>query len=503
MGGDCHYFGPVTPDSGNQSFRSPLQGSWASCLASSVREPRRHIALAGVGPHAKNNLLPLFAEDATIRLSAVIERRSREEDARAAVAGHAGHTRFTWCPDEAAYNDLLPTEVSSSLDRLVRADRLDGLVVATHPRAHAAYLRWAASRGVDVLVDKPVTAHPLVDEQSARDLELVYNDLRSLFEVSSATAAVMANRRAHPGYCFVKEYATAFAAEHGVPLTSVESSFGHGYWNMPNEFFTREDHSYRDGYGALLHGGYHAIDVACWLLDANGALGHGAAYDEVRVSTRHVNPADFFCQVNEHAYELAFGPTDIGRWMTPDAIAAAAAFGATDVWLLFQRRRSGRTITTGAIYVGESTVNMRAWLDLPTDTYRGNGRVSRERVTLQFAHLLAIEARYRRGFSGSLDAEDGIFSVDIMRNSRLLGGNAVEQHVFTARDAESLCAVGRREIFRRWIARVQTGSELGTHSNAISILSAAERSIIRDRAGLSPEVVIQVDPASVHAVDCP
>jgi predicted dehydrogenase len=464
-------------------------------------EPRRHIALAGIGLHAKHNHLRLFAEDPTIQLSAVIERRSREEDARAAVAGNAGNTRFIWCPDEASYNDLLPTEVSGSLDRLVRADRLDGLVVATHPRAHAAYLRWAASRGVDVLVDKPVTAHPLVDEQSALDLERVYKDLQSLFEVGSATAAVMTSRRAHPGYCFVKDYATAFAAEHGVPLTGIDSFFGHGYWNMPDELFTRENHSYRDGYGALLHGGYHAIDTACWLLDANEALGCGAAYDEVRVSTRHVGPADFLSQVNEHAYELAFGPTDVGHWMTPDAIAAAAAFGATDVWLLFQRRRSGRAITTGAIYVGESSVCMRAWRDLPTDTYRGNGRVSRERVTLQFAHLLAIEARYRRGFSGSLDAQDGVFSVDIMRNSRLLGGDAVEQHLFAARDTESLCDEGRREIFRRWIARVQTGSELGTHSNAISLLTAAERSIIRDRAGLTPEVLIHVDPAGVHAVD--
>ncbi|OBK37154.1 hypothetical protein A5658_04560 [Mycobacterium sp. 1245111.1] len=338
-----------------------------------------------------------------------------------------------------------------------------------------------------------MTAHQLVDDQSARDLELVYDDLRSLFEASSASAAVMTSRRAHRGYSFVKEYATTFGTEHGVPLTSIESSFAHGYWNMPDEFFMRENHSYRDGYGVLLHAGYHAIDTVCWLLDANDALGYNAAYDEMRVSTRHVNAADFFCQVNEQAYELAFGPTDVGRWMTPDAIAAAAGFGATDVWLLFQRRRSGRTITTGAIHVGESAVCMRASRQLPADTYRGNGRVTRDRITLQFGHLLAIEARSRRGFGTSADAEDGVFSVDIMRNSSLLGGNAVEQHVFTARDTGSLCADGRREIFRRWIARLETGSELGSHSDAIKLLSAAERSIIRDRSGLPAEVQVHVD----------
>jgi hypothetical protein len=171
--------------------------------------------------------------------------------------------------------------------------------------------------------------------------------------------------------------------------------------------------------------------------------------------------------------------------------------------LLFQRRRSGRTITTGAIHVGESAVCMRASRQLPTDTYRGNGRVTRDRITLQFGHLLAIEARSRRGFGGSGDAEDGVFTVDIMRNSSLLGGSAVEQHTFTARDAESLCADGRREIFRRWIARVQTGSELGTHSDAIRLLSAAERSIIRDRAGLPPEVRIQVDAVRNCAANDP
>lgn len=462
---------------------------------------RARIAMAGVGPHARHNHLPLIqglGRELGAELSTVIELPSREASALERLAEHSIAADVLHCPDECAFDPRMPAPLAAELDRLLAAGRLDGLIVATDPRGHAMYLDWAATRGVDVLVDKPITAHPIEDERSARRLHQDYLAHTRAFAASGASASVMVSRRAHPGYVFLRNCATEFVESYGVPLTYVDSSFAHGYWNMPDEFFSRENHPYRHGYGALLHGGYHAVDAVCWVLGANAALDRGSDGARLEVTTRHVTPADFFAQVDEGVYKRLLG-SDVSPWMRAEKAAQATSFGETDVGVLFQMMRDGRALTTGSIRVMETSLSLRSWRELPEDTYRSNGRVSRERLVIHAGHLIAIEAETRRGLGSEDDADDGSFHVRVFRNDRLVDGPRLEQHTFSSAGAGTLCDDGREGIMRAWMERRATGSSLAEHAPSVELLAAACESMTLQRQGRAPSVSIARSDAPLDA----
>ena len=80
---------------------------------------------------------------------------------------------------------------------------------------------------------------------------------------------VQCQRRYHDGYLFIVDYLRKFIKDFGIPLTYIDILHGDGCWVLPNEFFERENHPYKYGYGKLMHSGYHFVDLLAWLLKLN------------------------------------------------------------------------------------------------------------------------------------------------------------------------------------------------------------------------------------------
>jgi hypothetical protein len=74
-------------------------------------------------------------------------------------------------------------------------------------------------------------------------------------------------------------------------------------WNTPEELSTREDHPYKYGYGMLMHGAYHYIDIAAQFLELNRKLFPGKKLS-ITLSSFSAHPFDQNVRVSKKVNEL-------------------------------------------------------------------------------------------------------------------------------------------------------------------------------------------------------
>jgi predicted dehydrogenase len=457
--------------------------------------PRR-LVIAGVGLHAQAHYLPLLSsmsKQGKGELIAAIDLKSRQPRVEQALA-QAGMrvAEFVGLDSE---QPSCQAEAFGRLDEIAAHYGCDGLIISTDPRNHLPYLRWGARRNVDVLVDKPLTARVMeFTSDSAGTIWSDYQLVRDLFSESTATVTIMAGRRLHAGYRLMRETISDIVNSYGVPISYLNMYHANGYWNMPDEFFSRENHPYKYGFGALLHGGYHAVDVAGWLLSANQSVISGNWADTMEVLTQHATPDDVMEQEPEALYRQLGLDGNIASAYTPEGRLRARTFGETDINISFAAKRGPRIVTMGGISVTETGLSTRAWGSLPEDTYKSNGRYSQERLTIHMGHLLTMHADDYRPLPEDADPDQlapAQFVLRILRNSRLIGGKPYEEHVISVPRGSDMRhtsftenAIG--ELFSRWMAGEAEVSGLETHGLSIALMGAAYESMFSRRRGLSP-----------------
>lgn len=442
------------------------------------------LVLVGVGLHAEHAYLPLIREREAagrLRLTAVVDVAGRGERVRRVLRTLGFRAPQVILLDEAqaAGKAAVP-----ALDALADAGLVDGAVVATDPRHHLHYLEWAALHGLPALVDKPLTARALdFTDAAAQSLLDDFHRVGKVFADVPADATMMVPRRCHPGFVFLRDTLHSAVCQLGVPLTHVDVYHSSGYWNMPDEFLTRENHPYRHGYGALLHSGYHFVDLAAQLLDLNRAAASEVQADRIEVGARYATPADVLAQVPRSFYERAGIGDGLDEAFSADGLRSAARCGETDLQLTVTALRGGRTLTLGGLRLLETGTSHRSWRNLPADTYKGNGKFAQDRISAHVGHLLGLHA---------WDESDGTgrrFVVEVTRNSTLIGGDAVTRRTFepvAARPggpAESLSVQGKRTLFQRWLDGRTEGLGLDTHETSIRLLVAAYQAMFRHRRG--------------------
>jgi predicted dehydrogenase len=450
--------------------------------------------LVGVGLHAEHSYLPALRNllaDGAVRLLAVVdvaERRAQVVETLSRCGVRPDHI-ITDDADAAAARGQ--ARGLARLARLTERERIDGMIVSTDPRSHRGVLEWAASRGIDVLVDKPVTAREMrFTDESAAELANDFRVLNKAFAGGGSAATVMVPRRLHPGYVFIREILREAVEQLGLPVTYLDLYHSSGYWNLPDEFLTRENHPYKYGYGALLHSGYHFIDLACWLLKVNEALQADWA-DRLDVVTQHANPDDVLEQEPHEFYRRVGLAAGLKEAYSRQNRALARGYGETDAHVGFRALRGQRAITLGSIRMVETGVSGRTWRDLPQDTYKGNGKFSQDRLTAHVGHVLSVHAWERHSEQAdTAGASPKEFVVEVLRNHRLIGGSRVEQRVFgqehAAGEHVSLSVLGKRELFARWLEGRTDGLTLDTHDLTVGLLTAAYTAMFRARRCLPP-----------------
>ncbi len=432
------------------------------------QEPIRSVALIGLGWHARRVYYPWLEEAALqgrLRISAVVDLHDNSDAVRGFLAQRRVAPDHLLFAEQDVSADRLPDELAARLTALRAAGQLDGVVISTEPRAHKRYVLWALEQGVHVLLDKPITA-PASATSTAEVAQALWSDFEDIAQALAASRSrlvVQAQRRAHPGYRFIKRTLDDFLLEYRVPVSFLELYHADGMWVMPDEW-DREHHAYKYRTGKLLHSGYHFVDLGSWLLEGNDRLSSSPSALEFQVQT--FEPKDFLALLDGR-YERLFGAERV-----PSPVPSVENHGEMDLTLMGRVLAEGNVRTLLSLQLLQSSFSRRASPAPAADPYKGAGRVRHERMTLQVGPLLSLqvhsyqahEVRDRRMQLPYGPGHLHHFDVYVFRNADVVGGVPFEKHEF-GKEAQQQGhnEQARLDLLEAFLAGRPSGSELEEH----------------------------------------
>jgi hypothetical protein len=310
---------------------------------------------------------------------------------------------------------------------------------------------------------------------------------------------IQCQRRFHPVYQFVKDQLINVVEEYQIPVTYIDSYHCDGMWNMPDEFLSRENHPYKYGYGKLFHSGYHFIDIVCWLLQAN-KYAEGKQADSLELYTTDMRPHDFMHVINDKNYEHLFENsklTDLFKRHKKDPIDVT---GEIDLHTLMRFTQNEKLVTTVNLGLMQNGFSRRGWIDLPENTYKGNGRIRHERMNIQIGPLMNIQLHSyqskevaERANSNTDDVgELEHLDVYIFRNTKLIGGKEFEK--FSAKDLMNkkenkfigFNESARKTCLKTFLKTQKGESDLLDHALSVKILEQCYASMSARSDGKNP-----------------
>lgn len=457
------------------------------------------IILVGLGAYARTKHIPLI-EDAVAsgRASAfhVVELESTRGEVEAFLGTRACKpASISWVPDLRQHAIWYSGHGEDVLTAL--AGPGTKVIVSTEAKAHLGYLRAALGLGLDCLVDKPIVLPMGSNGRPAADrLVSAVAELNEICDRTGGRCVVMTPRRYNAVYELIGRYARRASRNLGTPVTYIGIEHHAGVWNTEEEILSREDHPYRYGYGMLCHSGYHYIDILSGFLAHNedhfGSLA-------VELDVHRASAADQVSQI---------GPEPVRR-LRGDAPGAALFpappfWGETDIVSsgAARRPRSRETVCLFRLDLLQTSVSLRNWRQLPTDVYNKNGRYGSETVRLNIGPFAAIEARIFKRPHLSTEAHPQLTReahITLWRNAAFLGGVAVRERLYPARDTlvrNADLRAGRRRLFDDWLAGRSAKSSLKSHTRTISLFAHYLAAVTMDGANrdeaASPCVVNKV-----------
>lgn len=395
--------------------------------------------LVGLGPHARRihyNILEKHQSKYGIRIQLLIELADQKEKIyKYLQTKKMQPKKIVFLDEKERSENKLSKKVSCLLDQTYSKHKIDGIIISTEPKSHKKYAIWALRKNIDILMDKPIIA-PIgssVNLDSARKIYTDFCDLKKELKKSTSSFIILCQRRYHPGFLFIKNYAKQIAKQYNIPITYMDIYNANGMWNMPNEFLFRENHSYKYGYGKLMHSGYQSVDLYAWLIEVNDSI-RNKKTDSITVYATSYRPKDFLSVMGEAFYQNYLPSKDIVNFFKEGKEKLVDNFGEIDVYIILQSLFRDNIINTSSLNLLQNSFSRRAWSQLPEDTYKGNGRLRHERLNLQLSHLVNIQMHSYQSYEvNKKDVEvtgfgaEGHFDVHVYRNSKLIGGKTLEK----------------------------------------------------------------------------
>ncbi len=473
----------------------------------------RNIGLIGLGLHARRIYYPLlekYSIQRQLKLVIIVDIEGNEDSINAFLRNRILQPlQKLFVPKDYASSETLKHNLVQLLNNVIEQHKLDGIIVASEPKSHKAYLKWALKNDIDILVDKPITCpvNSANTIEDARKIELDFYELKELYTRASSNFIVQAQRRGHLGYLYIQKYLDEFINEFQVPISYIDISHSDGMWVMPNEW-DRENHSYKYGTGKLMHSGYHFVDLLAWFLELNQQVKEQEA-DEIDMFVKSFNPLDFMNQLQAHHYERFF-QRDYSQHFSADRFKQIKNYGELDVFMLSQLKRCSSVVTTASLSLQQNSFSGRAWADLPLDIYKGNGRIRHERVNIQVSTLLNIQVHSYQSYQtpDKVDIDYGIGNIDhfdifIFRNSDITGGKPFERleigknHYFQRINQSdtyfSHNESARENLFLDFINRSLSKSDFLCHNLTNKLMSKIYECIALGRAGKMPYISLDIN----------
>ena len=389
--------------------------------------------IIGCGLHYQSKYHSVL-ETKGVKIALLIDLKVNEEAIRAFFQNRTLKPQRFLFLDEVHRNAVTVEKIESWVAE-IDLSGVKKVLISTEPKARKAYAIWAARRGFDLFLDKPVTAF-LSGDQS----DTLLSDFEEI-ERAGVRVVVSCERRAHLGYLWLKKYID----EQKIPLTGIDIHFAGGVWKTLQEYREVENHPFHYGYGILLHSGYHYVDLLVSLLSYNQSL---------------------IGKTSESLYALASSPG-----VSTDE---AERFGEADFLMIGQSLKEGRAMVNFSMQLFGTSVSRRRSIE---GGAKLEGRLRQEKVTLHFGHLCSIHVS-SQPFKKLKDSPYEDFSVTIMNSPLLKGKQAVirlDRKQISEMFPELPLEVTMNSFARQWqLSEFLEGrdgnSPLGSHRDTVAML---------------------------------
>lgn len=487
---------------------------------------RVNILLIGFGPHARRIHFPILQSDGD-KVNAEIKAIIDIESASEPITNYLEKNNFN--PQKVIFlnsnetcitNNELSPQLIKRLNQIVRDENINAVFVCTEPSAHVAYGKWALKNGLNVLMDKPVSAPRdlSIDMHAVNAIESDYQELLKLYLEQkkykpNLVFEVMAQRRYHPAFHKLKNLIEEVNSRTGVPVTSFQTTHNDGQWRMPSEIVDQNYHPYNQGYGKLLHSGYHAIDIMTWLT-RNSIKDSLQKPSKIEVFSNFSYPNDFITQLPLKNYTSLFGLDNHQRYSLNELNSKFEKYGEIDAQIgIDVRNKDGRNITLGQFNLEHNSFSQRNWFSTEgRDLYKGNGRIRHESHRIDqgpFQTILYHSFQSEEILNDKTNHSDvgGEYNLDIhvFRNSKMFP-DWVSYEKITIDDLGSSFLRGysrghqedaRRAAILTFIksvndSRIVRFSDLEDQQETIGILKAAYESAYRRKQQENPLVTVEV-----------
>lgn len=449
-----------------------------------------NIMLVGLGPHAKRIYIN-FIKKHKFNLKIVVDLDSNSSNVLKYLKDEGLSFVKTYFikRSEADLKELSPI-VKKELKEIIKNEKITHAIISTEPKAHFAYSKFFIKNNINILMDKPITAPSdvLNNISSSKLVKKEYDVLKSIYlkHKDKMNFSILCQRRFHPGYLYIKKLLEEIIIKYKVPITYIDIYHSDGMWNMPNEFFERENHPYKYGYGKLFHSGYHFIDLLTWILESNKLL--DKKIDNATIYSTCFRPYDFFGTINNEFY-LNHLKTNKFKDIL-DNPSLIKDFGELDFHSMIDFKTNDQITTHATINLMQTGFSKRGWTDLPKDTYKENGRLRHERINIHVGPLFNIqihsyqstEVREKTNISKTILGGIDHFDIYIFRNTNIIGGKSFEKVSLSdlLDEADSLLGnneKAREACFLDFFNNKNSSSDLLNHEESIYLLSKLCESI--------------------------
>lgn len=478
-----------------------------------------NVILIGCGPHAKRVYLPAIQKLKGAKISLIVELDHQQESVRNVLELYGDcETYFTeW------FEDRLPNKLVNYLEHHIQRYNVEGVIIATEPMSHKAYAKWALSKGLNILLDKPITARKNVVSEitQAKGILQDYDELLAdnikLQEQKETVFMINSQRRFHKGFQFVVEKIIEVKEETNCPINFIQAYHSDGQWRFPSEIVSQDYHPYCYGYGKASHSGYHIFDTALQFYKASANDNKLASHFDVYSSL--LQPKGFFEQLESNDYDRLFvdQKEHLSKWDIDAVYEKCTDFGELDL-------SSVITLKKGNVPIGNININLihngysgRTWIKPGTDLYKGNGRIKHESYHIQQGPFQSIQIHAYQG-SDKHDLDNGIedhlggknhFDVHVFRNPLLSKGKS-QPEVYKLTDFFDKPEEGKESniimeqvkfkvveefinFIRGNLNKQSVTSQISDHKTSVQIMSGVYCSHINSLEGKLPIMSYELD----------
>ena len=359
-------------------------------------------------------------------------------------------------------------EFGPVIDKIIDSEKQIKIYIATELKAHEEYLQYCVDNDIKCLVEKPIFS-PMneLGRFSPEFITIKMNDLKSSISKNKNNVSIMTLSRYHPIYndivfSNIKERLNKYKA----PITSLHLRHAGGIWNLMKEYETREDHPYKYGYGMIMHGGYHYIDLFIQFLELNKSLFPDEEF-ELMLCSFSGFPKDQDIRIPNN-----FLNQEKKDWAEWEEVIYDC--GETDIVTSYclKNKNTDKVLTVGTISLEQTTPSVRNWEEFPEGVYNKNGRTSLVEIEVQLATLHSLNVQcYDVPVKGVKEVEriDAFAKVLTRSNATLLPD---EEYITESSYDGLFHSQSNKALMKNWIFNCENKSTLEQHTNVMKLVQA-------------------------------